>query len=93
VIWPLTVTTTVIPLADNATAFRESRISKARTSTGSARGISHINPSALDQDCVNIGLALGNDLTNCDSIWVNKNVLSRESESLVLEAIMALDYN
>jgi enhancing lycopene biosynthesis protein 2 len=68
VIWPLIVTIIVILLANNMTAFRESRISKARTSIGSVRGISYINPSALDQDCVNIGLVLGNDLTNYNSI-------------------------
>jgi len=48
VIWPLIVTIIVIPLADNATVFRESRISKAYISIGLVRGISYINPSILD---------------------------------------------
>ncbi len=47
----------------------------------------------LNENSINIGLVLSNDLTNCNVIWVNKDVLFRESKSLDLEVIIVLRYS
>jgi hypothetical protein len=89
-VWPLAVSTTVIPLTHNPTAFREDGIGKARTTTRSAGSSRHINSSALNENSIDIGLAASNNLTNCNAIRVDKDIPTRESKSLLLEVIMAL---
>jgi hypothetical protein len=67
-IWPLAVTIIVIPLAYNSAALRKGSISKAYTSISIARGSYYINSSALNENRVNIRLALSNNLANYNMI-------------------------
>ena len=70
---------------------REDGIIKARTSIRIVRGSYYINSSTLNENSVNIRLALSHNLTNYDTVRVNKDVLARESKSLVLEVIIVLN--
>ena len=40
-----------------------------------------------------MGLALSHNLANYHTVWVNKDVLSSESKSLVLEFVIVLNYS
>jgi hypothetical protein len=64
VVWPLAITTITMLKAHNPAAFREDGIIKPRTSINSARRSCYINSSLLNENSVNIRLALGKDLTH-----------------------------
>jgi len=56
----------------------------------STRSSCYINSFILNKNSVNIRLLSSNNLTNCNTIQVNKDILAREIKGYSLEVVMIL---